>query len=72
MASTPEEEREEWVRQTQHPSPEHREAMEKKTAIERHVQRANESAELMHREVAEIAAEHPGQVGWMEGESEEK
>jgi KaiC/GvpD/RAD55 family RecA-like ATPase len=44
MASTPEEEREEWLRQMQAFSPELRAAMEKvKAAVERHVQRAKES-----------------------------
>lgn len=73
MASTPEEEREEWLRQMQAFSPEQRAAMEKvKAAVERHVQRAKESEQQMRQEMKQIAAAHPGQLGGMAGESEEK
>jgi len=73
LASTPEEEREEWLRQMQAFSPEQRAAMEKvKAAVERHVQRAKESEQQMRQEMKQIAAAHPGQLGGMAGESEEK
>jgi len=73
MASTPEGEREEWLRQMQNLSPEQRAAIEKiKAAVERHLQRAKESEEQMRQEMKEIADAHPGQFGGMAGESEEK
>ena len=73
MASIPEEEREEWLRQMQNLSPDQRAAMEKmKAAVDRHVQRAKESEQQMRQEMKEIADTHPGQLGGMAGESEEK
>jgi uncharacterized membrane protein len=73
MASTPEEVHKEWDRATENIPPEQREAMEKiKAAVARHVQRANESAQQMRREIKEILDAHPGQVGWLRGEAEEK
>ena len=73
MASTPEEVSKEWDREMENISPDQREVMEKiKAAVARHVQRANESERQMRREIKEIADAHPGQLGWLRGEAEEK
>ena len=77
--TTPEEERQEWLRQMEYLS---RAAMEKtKAAVERQVDRANgkplgketiESEQQMRQGMKEIADAHPGQVGWFGGRPEEK
>ena len=73
IASTPEEVYRVCNREADNTSPEQREVMEKiKAAVARHAERASESEQQMRREIKEIVDAHPGLLGSLQAEAEEK